>query len=63
MYKLFESGVVDEWEFYIAQKLGMTVAEMCARMDNREYEMWKIYLGRRAQKVELAVKAAKNNPM
>lgn len=59
-YEMEEDGDV-EWEFFIAQKLGMTVQEMCERMSNEEFEHWKIYFGRVAQKRELAIKAAENS--
>lgn len=59
MYHEMERDGDVEWEFYIAQKLGMTVQDMCERMSNEEFEQWKVYWGRVAQKRELAEKMAK----
>lgn len=59
MYHAMEEDGDVEWEFFLAQKLGMTVNEMCQRMSNQEFEQWKVYYGRVAQKRELASKMAK----
>lgn len=37
----------------------MTVARLEAEMPNAEYERWKVYLGRRAQREELEARKAK----
>lgn len=45
-----------EFEFFLAQKLGMTVARLRAEMDNGEFVYWSRYYARRAQERELAEK-------
>lgn len=40
-------------EFFIAERLGMTVAELRARLDQAEYVRWTIFYARRAQRQEL----------
>jgi hypothetical protein len=45
-----------EFEFYLAQKLGMTVSRMRAEMTNLEYVHWGIFYARKAQRHELATK-------
>lgn len=42
-----------EFEHYLAQKLGMTVARMRAEMPAAEYLGWTVYYGRLAQRREL----------
>lgn len=42
-----------EFEFYLAQKLSMTVGEMRARMGNDEFVMWTRFFARKAQAEEL----------
>jgi hypothetical protein len=42
-----------EFEFYLAQKLGMTVARLRAEMSNLEYVHWVIYYGRAAQRRQI----------
>jgi hypothetical protein len=44
-----------EFEFYLAQKLGRTVAELRRGMDNAEFVYWQVYYGRLAQARELAM--------
>jgi hypothetical protein len=43
-----------EFEFFLAQKLGRTVAEM-RQMDNMEFVGWQVYYARKAQREELAM--------
>jgi hypothetical protein len=50
-----------EFEFYLADRLGKTVAAMRAEMGNDEYVRWAIYYGRKAQRQELAMKMAQHN--
>jgi hypothetical protein len=40
----------------LAEKLGMTVADMRYRMSGEEYLGWWIYYGRKAQRMQLAAK-------
>lgn len=42
------------FDFYLAEKLRMPVAEMRHRLSAEEYMAWGIYYGRRAQAQELA---------
>ena len=43
-----------EFDFLLAERLGMTVADMRARMSNEEYLNWGVYLGRQAQRRQVA---------
>ena len=43
-----------EFEFYLAQKLGMTVGVMREQMSGGEYTGWQVYYGRKAQREQLA---------
>lgn len=45
-----------EFEFFLAQKLGMTVARMRAEMPAEEFLGWDVYYRRKAQRDELAMK-------
>ena len=45
--------------FLLAEHLHMTVLELEHRMPNAEYVRWDVYLARKAQRQELATKAAK----
>jgi len=42
-----------EFEFFLAQKLGMTVGEMRLRMSCEEYTGWGVFYNRKAQREEL----------
>lgn len=48
-----------EFEHYLAQKLGMTVARLRAEMSAEEFMRWSVYYGRLAQKQELEMAKAK----
>lgn len=48
-----------EFEFFLAAKLGMTVAELRERMPNREFVAWGTYFGRQAQRHELEAARAR----
>lgn len=41
-----------EFEFYLATKLGKTLAEL-RQMDQHEFGQWAIYFGRKAQRQQL----------
>ncbi len=43
-----------ELEFYLAEKLGMTVADLRRRLSAQEFMQWTVFLGRKAQRQELA---------
>ena len=45
-----------EFEFYLAEKLSMTVARMRDEMSAIEFTHWSIYYARAAQREELAAK-------
>ncbi|NIJ10627.1 hypothetical protein FHU38_000971 [Saccharomonospora amisosensis] len=59
-YKKFESEPGLEFEFYLADRLGMTVARLRAEMPHHELVAWHVYHGRKAQRRELAEKQAAN---
>lgn len=44
----------------LAEILGMTVAQIRHEMSSREFMEWSVYLGRRAQKQQLAQMTAKS---
>lgn len=48
-----ETNPETEFEFFLAQKLGMTVAQMRRAMTDAEFARWSIYYQRLAQKQEL----------
>lgn len=54
-YMAMETNPELEFEFYLAQKLGRTVAEL-RQMSQAEFVGWGIYYGRKAQREELARK-------
>jgi hypothetical protein len=45
-----------EFEFYLAERLHMTVAQLRRTMSAREFMQWGIYYGRKAQRQELAAR-------
>ncbi len=53
-YKAFEANQGLEFEFFLAQKLGMTVDRLRAEMPNEEFLYWSMYYARKAQREELA---------
>lgn len=57
-YQAFESGDADEFEFFLAQKLGRTVAEL-GEMPHDEYVKWNVYYARKAQRQDIETKRAK----
>lgn len=48
-----------EFEFALAEKLKMTVAQLRQDMSQREFVEWSVYLGRKAQREEMAQMKAK----
>lgn len=52
--KAFETNNELEFEFFLAQKLGMTVARLRREMENHEFVHWGMYYSRKAQQAELA---------
>lgn len=47
-----------EFEFFLAQKLGMTVARLRSEMSNGEFVYWSRFYMRKAQRDELESKRA-----
>lgn len=45
-----------EFEFYLAEKLGLTVARLRREMSSHEFMQWGVYFGRKAQRQEMEVK-------
>lgn len=58
--KAFEENSTSEWEFYIADRLGLTVARMREEMSGDEFTRWVIFHQRKGQRMELASKGAGN---
>lgn len=52
-YLALETDPTLEFEHFLAVKLGMTVRQMRARMDNGEFVRWDAYYARIAQQIEL----------
>lgn len=48
-----ESSPDLEFDYYLAERLHMTVAEMRERISGEEYLGWCIYYGRKGQRIEL----------
>ena len=44
-----------EFEFFLAQKLSMTVAQMRQQVSSEEFLHWYIYYARKSQREELEV--------
>lgn len=57
-YLEFEHDVDAEFEFFLAEKLRRTVAEL-GEMTNEEYERWRVYFGRKAQRQDVETKKAR----
>jgi hypothetical protein len=54
MYKNFETNPDEEFDFFLAEKLHMTVARLRRSMSADEWARWWIYYSRKAQREELA---------
>ncbi len=54
-----ESSPELEFEYYLADRLGMTVARLREEMPAAEFMGWQVYKGREAQRRELAAKTGK----
>lgn len=59
-YLQFERQPDLEFEFYLADRLGRTVAELREGLSNEEFVQWSVYYGRKAQRHELATKMARH---
>jgi hypothetical protein len=53
----FQTNPELEFEFFLAQKLGKTVAEL-QTMSGDEFMRWAIFYGRKRQREELALQKA-----
>lgn len=53
-YLALENDADLEFEFYLADRLGLVVEEMRARMSNHEFVLWSRFHARRAQAKQLA---------
>lgn len=53
-YLAFENDPGLEFEYFLAQKLGMTVARLRAEMDGGEFVYWTRFYARKQQAQELA---------
>jgi hypothetical protein len=49
-----------EFEYFLAEKLGRTVAEMRDTVSNAEFIGWSVYFGRKGQRQEMAAKTARS---
>lgn len=49
-----------EFTYYLADRLGKTVAELERTMSNAEFVRWGVYHARKAQRAELAQKMAQH---
>lgn len=54
-----ENSPALEFEFFLAQKLGMTVGRLRTELSNDEFVHWYIYYARIAQRRELAMKTGR----
>lgn len=45
-----------EFEFFLAEQLGMTVARLRQEVSNSELMAWGVYYGRKTQREQLATK-------
>jgi hypothetical protein len=59
-YLRFEAEPDEEFDHYLAQKLGMTVARMRDEVSSDEWLRWSVYFGRKAQRQELEMKQAQS---
>lgn len=50
----FLTGQTNEFEFFLAAELGMTVGRLRAEMTNEEFVQWQSYYKVRGQREELA---------
>jgi hypothetical protein len=48
-----------EFDYLLAETLGMSVARMRRELSGQEYQEWIVYFGRKAQRRELAEKVAR----
>lgn len=55
----FETDPEFHFDYFLAEKLGCTVAEMRRRVSAEEWVAWSVYYGRRAQQRELAMLKAR----
>jgi len=56
MYLAMETDPNLEFEFFLAEKLGMTVARLRQEISVQEFVGWGVYYGRKAQRQEMEAK-------
>lgn len=54
-----ESSPGLEFEFFLAEKLRMTVGEMRRKMSHAEFVHWGVYFGRKAQRQQMEMERAR----
>lgn len=54
IYEQFDNEPGLQFAYSLAAELGMLVADLEARISNREYIAWNVYFGRLQQQRELA---------
>lgn len=58
-YQAFEASPETEFEFFLAQKLSRTVAELRTGISQQEFLEWGVFYARKAQREELEMTKAK----
>lgn len=53
-YLELETNPDIEFDYYLAEQLGMTVERLRREMSNSEYLQWNVYYARKAQRTEMA---------
>lgn len=53
VYLEMEHGEL-EFEHYLAERLGMTVARLRREMSQEEFMRWSVFYGRKGQRMQLA---------
>ena len=59
LWMRFETDPAFNFDFFLAEKLGCTVAELRRRVSSEEWMAWSVYYGRKAQQRELALLRAR----
>lgn len=57
--RAFMEGLLDPFDFMLAEGLGMTVNDIRERMPNLEYTQWRAFYTYRAEMQRLAMKEPK----
>jgi hypothetical protein len=59
--KAFEADTSLEFDYFLAEQLGMTVGTMRATMSGEEWIGWQVYYGRKAQRREMENRRASHS--